>query len=114
MAQIPSIEISFDAPPVRVHGESVAVLVAELEQTECELYDVRGFYLEEVRLCAALSDENSFLWRCRGTMRKALSRERVALADERRAGRRREKWLGVALGAAFLLGGYVGFILGCA
>lgn len=97
-----------------MRNESAEVLADELEQTELELFDVRGFYDEEVRLCKVLADENAFLWRVRGKMRERLSATNVALADELHAGRRRDKWLGVALGAAFLLGSYVGFMLGCA
>lgn len=128
MAQIPTIEISFDAPPVRVHGESVAVLIRELEETERELFDVRGFYDEEVRLCKTLTDElvnaerenaalNESYWTCARLEHKARVRLRDRI-DELEAKAfveaKRGKWIGVALGTAFLLGTYFGLIMGCA
>lgn len=119
MAQIPSVEIVVS--PVRVHGESVAVLVRELDEVERELFDVRGFYDEEVRLCKALSDENAMLWAFRHSGRRRLANVlderdelRDALDTERTKAKKRDRWLGVALGATFALGGYFGFMLGCA
>lgn len=106
---------------MRPDQESVNVLIEALDESERELFDVRAFYLEEVRLCKQLSDENTHLWTLRQSARRRLAwaqeahdETRDELDAERTKAKKRDRWLGVALGAAFALGGYVGFMLGCA
>lgn len=110
-------EIPTSFPPC----ESAAVLADELELVEKELFDVRGFYLEEVRLCKELTDENLLLWSIRTNLRldkKHLAERNEELRDELFAAqtkaKKRDRWVGVALAVAFALGGYVGFAMGCA
>ncbi len=94
--------------------EDAAVLADELEEVERELYDTRELYFEEVRLAKVLADEVADLERERDVQWIALTSSDDELGAERTKAKSRDRWLGVALGVAFLLGGYVGFVLGCA
>ncbi len=133
MANIPEIPIvvTFDAlevRPVRVHGESVGVLVDELETTEAELFDARAQLFEEVRLCKTLTDEIVNVERDFAAVDRAFWNEvkahhetRVKLLDridefEAREFARKKQgpWIGVAIGAAFALGVYIGAVIGVA
>ncbi len=120
--------VSVDVRPMRVHGESVGVLVDELETVEAELFDARTQLFEEVRLCKVLTDEianlerdlaatNEAYWhhvkrahkRWLDQFERAEALEAKSFVESKRG-----RWVGVAMAGAFVLGGYFGFILGCA
>jgi hypothetical protein len=105
--------------------EDPDVLADELEETEKELFDTRELFFEEVRLNKQMADEisvlssdvhtqNENLWHCISTHHKVKRRLLDKLEAERAKAKSRDRWIGVALGAAFLLGGYFGVLFGLA
>jgi hypothetical protein len=104
-----------------MHHENAETLAAELEIVELELIDVRKLYNEEVdEHAATLRREEFYGWLAdhRGERTKK-SRARITELHEEiglihMAARKRDRWIGVALAVAAALGGYVGFLFGCA
>ncbi len=109
-------------------AEDPDVLVDELETVEAELFDARAQLFEEVRLVKTLTDEIANLERDNAALNEAYWHhvkrahkrwldqfERAeALEDRAFVESKRGRWVAVAMAAAFALGGYFGFILGCA